>query len=128
MILSRPKTRMVAFLAGILFFLCQSAAAAQACFAVPQQREQPHSTATQMPPCHGAGEQTGTSPEGTSGSCHHLSPAPTGFHVVAMADLPAVTIHTDLIAAVAAPAMAYEPPLMRVEPPPHSIVHCCLRN
>ena len=58
----------------------------------------------------------------------HAPSSASGAQVFAVADLPAITARTDRIVAVADSELLPEPPLLRVEPPPLVILHCCLRN
>jgi hypothetical protein len=84
--------------------------------------------AAAMQPCHGSGDQSGSSSDSTHGSCQYVSPTPdSGTSVIAAADLPAITIRFDVVAAQK-PLKSVEPTLLRIEPPPHSLLHCCLRN
>ncbi len=121
--LSRSARRSVACITGVLFFLCQSAAIAQACLTMTPQ---PDATAVQQP-CHAGGGQTDSTADGSQAGCQYVSPALSGFDIFATTDLPAITISIDETVHTAS-AVSFEPPLLRVEPPPHSILHCCLRN
>jgi hypothetical protein len=123
MLMSRLNKRVVTAIAGIAFLLCQSAAMAQACLSTSA----PVQANAAQQPCHGGSEQTDSSaPSGGQSSCHFASPAAPELPVFSPADLPVVVAHThpaDLL-----PAAPLDRPLARIEPPPHSILHCCLRN
>ena len=82
--------------------------------------------------CHDIGRQgdSNTQKNTCQSNCDSqlTSSTPSSATIHAAADLPAITTHTNRIAAVADSAPLAEPPLLLVEPPPHSILHCCLRN
>jgi hypothetical protein len=46
---------------------------------------------------------------------------------MAATDLPAITIRFDTVSPQQ-PLKYVVPALLRIEPPPHSLLHCCLRN
>jgi hypothetical protein len=98
-------------------------ALAQACLTMAPQ---PDSGAVQQP-CHGTSGQADSNPQAAGqGSCHYASPAVADLPIFSAADLPSIVARaSDAIAS--APASRLAPPA-KVEPPPHSILHCCLRN
>ena len=118
------RKRITIFTAAVALLVCQSAALAQWCVPPPGASG---SVAAQLP-CHAAGTDSDPTGDGAPAVCAEASLAEqAGFLVYDPADLPAVS--------VAAPdpdtthlRPAPEPPLLRTEPPPHHIVHCCLRN
>ena len=82
--------------------------------------------------CHDVGRQSDSNTQKNTcqANCDSqlISSTPPGASVHAAADLPAITTRTNRIAIVADSAPPAEPPLLRAEPPPLRIVHCCLRN
>jgi hypothetical protein len=122
MFLPRARKRVIAAFAGIALLVCQTGAFAQACLAMTPAPE----AMTTQAPCHGEGGQAGSSaPASSETGCHPASPAvPDAPVLAAMDDAPVLVVR---VAEIAVPALAFES-LLRVEPPPHSILHCCLRN
>jgi len=57
----------------------------------------------------------------------HVATALSGAHVYAIADLPSVAVVSHATAAADA-SPPPDPPLLRVEPPPHALLHCCQRQ
>lgn len=118
------RKRITILTAAVALLVCQSAAFAQWCVAPPGASG---SVAAQLP-CHAAGTESDPAGDGTPAACAEaLLAEQAGFLVYDLADLPAMI--------VAAPdpenihlRPAPEPPLLRTEPPPLRIVHCCLRN
>lgn len=122
--LTRSHRRLVANFAAVLLLACQSAALAHAC-CVPHLQP----AATEQAPCHDAAQDAaGAGGETVEGRCQKASASPSGLTILAADQLPAITLHHDRVAAVAAPAVRAGTPLLRVEPPPIAILHCCLRN
>ena len=82
--------------------------------------------------CHDPGQQdsktTGNSDCQANCQSQHNSSSQSFTNIYAVTDLPAITVRIDRIVAVADSALSAEPPLLRVEPPPLAILHCCLRN
>jgi hypothetical protein len=115
--------RLVAGTVAVLFLACQSAALAQACVTYAPQ---PGAAGTQLP-CHSAGGGDDTGAPGQN-HCENATASASGFSIYGLADLPAITTHLDRVAAVAGSTVPAEPPLLRIESPPLSILHCCLRN
>ena len=123
MLLSRSLRRLVAGTAAVLFLACQSAALAQVCFTFALQ---PEAAGAQMP-CHSTGDGNGAGGSGQN-HCDSATASASGFSIYGLAELPAITTHIDRIVVVAGSAVPTEPPLLRIESPPLSILHCCLRN
>jgi hypothetical protein len=123
MFLCRVQKRVAAVITGMALLLCQGAALAQACFVVPSGSDR----IVAQQPCHTAGEQPSSNTHVASGSCQDSSPALSGFQFFAAADLPVVTTPVEPIVVVADSVRPGEP-LLRVEPPPLAILHCCFRN
>ena len=118
-----PK-RVLATIAGIAFLLCQSVALAQACWLTAQASE----GASIQQPCHGAGDESGPNTQSNvQGSCHYVFSSVPDVPVHAAVETPSLVARADQ-AATSMLIAAFEPPSLRVEPPPHSILHCCLRN
>jgi hypothetical protein len=113
----RLHKRIVVTIAGLAFLLCQGAALAQACLTMPQGAA---GAATQQP-CHGSGNESSV-----QGSCQYVSSAVPDVPVHPAAEAPALTAQVVPIAAV--PGLAFDPLPFLYRPPPHSLLHCCLRN
>jgi len=126
--LSKALRRTVAGIVAVLFLACQGMAIV---YARSLDAARSGAEAAQVS-CHDAGLQTDSNtPKSTcQANCdsQHASSTPSGAYVHAAADLPAITTHTNRIAAVAGSAPYAEPPLLRVESPPFRTLHCCLRN
>ena len=126
--LSKALRRTVAGIVAVLFLACQGMAIvyARSLDATGSGVEAAQES------CHNIGRQPGsnTSKSTCQANCdaQHASSTPSGAYVHAAADLPAITTHTNRIAAVAGSAPYAEPPLLRVESPPFRTLHCCLRN
>ena len=124
--LSRALRRFVASTVAILFLACQGMAVTYA--SVPAAAQP--GTAAAPGPCHDSGQQS----DAANGKCpaqclsQNNSSAQSGVSIFAATDLPAITVSTDRIVAVADSAPPPEPPLLHVEPPPLRTLHCCLRN
>lgn len=120
---SRRAKQLIAGTAGLMFLLCYSAGVAQGCSTVQHAPEK-----SEMPPCH---QMMADKPEApaqvTSPKCHDIdacqadpsSPDWNKTFVVAVVD-----IFTTPDSAVA----PFQPPSLRVKPPPLRLLHCCLRN
>lgn len=116
--------RLVAAAAMLAMLLCQSAALAQAC---SRTAAHPDGAATE-PPCHAAADTAQQSREAAEAGCLVSSPSTQPAHSLPdVTDLPAVRVSARLVDDPA-PARDADAPLLRTEPPPLRIVHCCLRN
>ena len=122
MFLTRARRQAVAAIAGVALLLCQGMALAQACLTKLPAMDMSAASA----PCHGGGDQQ-PSPSTSMPECQTASAAVPDVPIFPITDLPALTVRYGEIQA-SVPAAALEFPLLRVEPPPHSILHCCLRN
>jgi hypothetical protein len=118
------KKRLLATIAAVVMLLCQTMSFANACASGVPQAE-----AAAAPPCHdstGQAESGGSS--STSTCCDSVSPtADSLISVIAATDLPAITIRFHPVSQKPSPRYLV-PALLRIEPPPHSLLHCCLRN
>ena len=117
------RKRLVAAAAMLAMLLCQGAALGQM-----YSRTVAHPDGAAMAqPCHHGSDPA--EKDGEAGaSCQVSSPSPQPanfFHDVT--DLPALRLGTRL-ADEPASALHADAPLLRTEPPPLRIVHCCLRN
>ena len=125
--LSKRTTRFVAVLAAAIVLLCQTAAAAQACTLAP-------AVAGEIAlggPCHDAVLQPGDAPGHAQQQNCPAQYASGGF---AKLDIPQAA---DLLGLVVQPGWLLAPVRdglssialpARAEPPPLTILHCCLRN
>jgi len=126
MLLSRSLRRLVACTAAVLFLACQGVGVALASFPAGSQS----GAGAAQEPCHDAGRESGNR---TGGSCHaqcqfqNASSTPSKV-IYAATDLPAITVDFDRFVTVVNSAPPVVLPLARIEPPPHYILHCCLRN
>jgi hypothetical protein len=124
MALLRSQERLVAIVAGLAFFLCQSIALAHSCLTVTAGSGE---AAVQQPPCHGTRDEPGSSaPSSAQSGCHYISSALPDVPVYSVLETPALTVHAVEVASV--PASIFESPSLLVKPPTYSILHCCLRT
>jgi hypothetical protein len=126
MFLTKSLRRFVACTAAVLFLACQGMAVARASLpAVPQP-----GAGMAQESCHEAGGEAG---KGAGDSCHaqcqfqNASSTPSKV-VYSTIDLPAIVVTFDRSVAIVNSAPPVVSWLARIEPPPHSILHCCLRN
>ena len=125
---SKSARRFVAGAVAVFFLACQGAAIVYAHSAGAPESD----VGAGQGSCHGAGwgADKNTNNSVYQAQCHfqHTSSSASGANVFAAADLPAITVRIDRLVAVADSVLLPEPPLLRVEPPPLAILHCCLRN
>jgi len=127
MTFSRPTRRLLASIAGALLLLCQTAMAAQACGPAPAVAGEIASSAH----CHGADPQSGDAPgHALQQTCpsDHASLSFAKLDVPQPADLPALVLPSHLLRTAARDVLIIAAVPTRAEPPPLSILHCCLRN
>jgi hypothetical protein len=127
MLLSRRTTRFVAVLAGAFVLLCQTAAAAQACALAPAAADERAFAET----CHDAASQSGNA----AGHAQQLNCpaqyASAGFanlDIPQAADLPGLEVQPAWLRAPVRDGLSSITLPARAEPPPLTILHCCLRN
>jgi hypothetical protein len=125
---SKSARRFVAGAAAVLFLACQGLAVVYA-----HSSGAPGSSAgAAHGSCHAAGQDADKNTDNSvyQAQCQfqHTSSSASGANIFAAADLPAITARIDRIVAVANSVRLAESPLLRVEPPPLAILHCCLRN
>jgi hypothetical protein len=126
MLLSRRVTSFVAVLAGALVLLCQTAAAAQACALAPAAADEIVLAET----CHDAVPQPGSAAgHAQHGSCpaHSASATFAKLDIPQAADLPGLDVQSGWLLAPVRNGLS-SIALARAEPPPLTILHCCLRN
>ena len=132
MLFPKRVKQFIAGTAGMMFLLCYSAGIAQGCSSSLHTPEK-----SEMPPCHMTmGDESGADSKSTS-------PSDSGFdstsrcHDVAsfQVDHSIPDWSTVFVVAVAEPftgpvseVPAFQPPNLRVKPPPLRLLHCCLRN
>jgi hypothetical protein len=116
----------VAYTVAALFLACQGMGVARASLpAVPLS-----DAGAMQEACHDAGREAGNK---TGGGCHvqcqfqNTSSTPSKV-IYAATDLPAITVAFDRSTTVVISAPPVALPLAWIEPPPHYILHCCLRN
>ena len=126
MVLSKSLRRFVACTAAVLFLACQGMAIASA----PSSAFAQSGADAAQGPCHGVGGEAGKNAgDGCPAQCQfqNASSAPSKI-IYAATDLPAITVDFDRFVTVVNSALPVVLPLARIEPPPHYILHCCLRN
>jgi hypothetical protein len=123
---STSAKRLVAGAAAVLFLACQGTAVVYARAVDSQQ------SGAAQGSCHEPGQQdnktTGNSDCQANCQSQHNSSSQSFANVHAVTDLPAITTRIDHIVAVANLAPPVQSPLLQIEPPPLTILHCCLRN
>lgn len=126
MFLTKSLRRFVARAAAVLLLACQGMSIAHASSpAVPKM-----SAGLAQESCHEAGGKAGKS---AGDNCHsqckiqNASSTPSTL-IYSTIDLPAIAAAFDPIVTVVKSAPPVASRLARIEPPPHSILHCCLRN
>jgi hypothetical protein len=123
---SRLARRFVAGAAAVLFLACQGTAMVYA-----RSAGAPGSDAAQGS-CHDPGQQAGKT--ATNNACQAncqsqlTSSGFSGAGVLSAADVAAITTRIDRTVSVADSAPPFRSPLLQIEPPPLTILHCCLRN
>ena len=126
MFLSKSLRRIVAGTAAVLFLACQGTAVARA----PSPAFAQSGADAAQGPCHDvegkAGKNAG---DGCPAQCQFQNASSTPSKVVySTIDLPAIMVAFDRFVSVVNSAPPVASRLARIEPPPHSILHCCLRN
>jgi hypothetical protein len=123
--LSAPiRRRLVAAVAVLAMLLCQGAALATACSGTTAHPD----SAGMAPPCHAAADSAESPGQTAEAGCQVSSPSTQPANLLHdVTDLPAVRVSARLVDDPA-PALYADAPLLRTQPPPLRIVHCCLRN
>lgn len=127
MTFSLPTRRFLAAIASAFLLVCQSAMAAQACGLAPASAGELASSV----PCHGADPQSGDAPgHALDQTCpsDHASASFAKLDVPQAADSQAFALHPRPFRAAARDGLIVAALTARAEPPPLSILHCCLRN
>ena len=123
--LSKSLRRVVAGTAALLFLACQGMAYASA--SLPDT-PQSHAGAAQES-CHDADREAGKGMDNCPAPCkfQNTSSTPPTFFCSAT-DLPAINIRFEPFLIVEKRLPPAVSRLARIEPPPFTILHCCLRN
>jgi len=126
MVLSKSLRRFVACTAAVLFLACQGMAVASA----PSPAFAQSGADAAQGPCHGVGGEAGKNAgDGCPAQCQFQNASSTPSKVVySTIDLPAIVVAFDRFVAVVNSAPPVVSWLTRIEPPPLTILHCCLRN
>ena len=123
---SKRAKQVIAGTVGMMFLLCYSAGVAQGCSIIQSAPKK-----SETPPCHMMmGDESDAPSKNTTSSvssCHdvasleidHSTPDWSNIFVVAV---------VDHYAAPVSEAQPFQPPSLRVKPPPLRLLHCCLRN
>jgi len=127
MLLSRSLRRLVASIVALAFLGCQGVALAHA-----RSPDATGSGASKVAgSCHDAGQEPGdvANSNACQSNCQSLntSSSSSGANVYAVTDFPAIAALVEPFVQVAGLVQPDEP-LLRIESPPLSILHCCLRN
>jgi len=126
--ISKSARRLVAGAAAVLFLACHGTAIVYA-----HSNGTPGSSAgVAQGTCHSASwdadKDTDNSAYQAQCQFQHASSSASGANIFAAADLPAITVRIDRFVTVADSVRLAESHLLRGEPPPLAILHCCLRN
>ena len=128
MTLSKAARRTLAGITAVVVLLCQSTALAHASAGSAVQP----AAAMAHVPCHDAGgnESQGPAPDACQAQCltQATSSSPALPDIPPLAGLPALVIRTAATGIVQTGLPVSEPPPLRGDPPPLTILHCCLRN
>ena len=128
MTLSKAARRIVAGITAVVVLLCQSTALAQACAGSSAQP----AAAMAQPPCHDEGGNDARGPAHDAHPSQCLSQAtsssPALPDIPLLAGLPALVMISTALRIGETGLPVSEPPPLRGEPPPLTILHCCLRN
>ncbi len=126
MVPSKSLRRFAAYAAAVLFLACQGMAVASA----PSPAFAQSGAAAAQGPCHDAGGEAGKNAgDGCLAQCQFQNASSTPSKVVySTIDLPAIVVAFDRFVAVANSAPPVVLWLARIESPPLTILHCCLRN
>ena len=126
MFLTKSLRRFVACTAAVLFLGCQGMAVASA----PSRAFVQSGADAAHGPCHDAGGEAGKNAgDGCPAQCQFQNASSTPSKIVySTIDLPAIAVTFERFVAVVNSAPPPVSWLAQIEPPPHSILHCCLRN
>ena len=126
MVLSKSLRSFVACTAAVLFLACQGMAVASA----PSSAFAQSGADAAQGPCHDVGGDAGKNAgDGCPAQCQYQNASSTPSKIVySTIDLPAIVVTFDRFAAVVNSAPPVVSWLARIEPPPLTILHCCLRN
>lgn len=126
MAVSRSPRSFVAVLTAVLLLLCQTAFVAQAC----AHTIAPAAPESNAAPCHEAAANTASPELPAPSMCEAAKALPDAgkVHVVALTDLPAISIAYERASAADAVTLAAQAVRPVCHSPPLSILHCRLRN
>jgi hypothetical protein len=130
MLFPRRIKRVIAGAAGLIFFLCYSAGFAKGCASTTGAPEK-----SEMPPCHQMmGDESTTPSKSTSSpsrhslsNCHDVASLEVDHSIPDWSKVFVVAV-ADNVPTPVSEAPPFQPPSLRVKPPPLRILHCCLRN
>jgi len=124
MFLSRLTRIRVVVISATMLLGCQS-------LAVAQGRASSAGATHEAPAAHSCHDPGGSGSNGDNeADCpsKNAFSAPSGTELPAVTALPAITFKAGILDRVIDAAEPAESPLVHIEPPPLSILHCCLRN
>lgn len=126
MTFSKAARRIVAGLTAVVVMLCQSSALAHACAG----NAAPAAATAAQPPCHSAGGNDAQEPAHDHHPAQCLSQAasssPALPEIPPLAGLPALGVPAALLRTDGPGLAVSDPPPVRGEPPPLTILHCRL--
>jgi hypothetical protein len=123
MFLSRSSRRLIAQIAVVLLVACHAVAIARASVA-----NAPHSsTGAATAPCHDGGQDDPGAGLAQCDTALSLASKTSSLDYRAV-DSPALTVYVDRLSAASDLSPPAERRLPRIEPPPLTILYCCLRN
>jgi hypothetical protein len=127
MLLTRRITRFVAVVAGAFVLLCQTAAVAQACALPPAVAGESAMAET----CHDSVPQSGDAAghaDHQNCPAHNASAGFAKLDIPQAADLPGLEVRPGWLQVPVRDGLNSIALLARAEPPPLTLLHCCLRN
>ena len=125
--LSRPTRRLLAGIAGAFLLLCQTAMAAQTCCTTWASAGERAATE----PCHEGGSHPADAPASSQEQgcpSEYATPSFAKLDVPPVLDLPALPVQPERLWTDLPVSLNLAAPPARAEPPPLSILYCCLRN
>ena len=107
----------------MIFLVCYSAGVAQGCSSVQHAPEK-----SEMPPCHQMmADKSEVPAQATSPKCHDIDTSQAD-HSILDRDKTFVVAVVDISTTSESAIAPFQPPSLRVKPPPLRLLHCCLRN
>jgi hypothetical protein len=126
MTLSKAARRAVVGITAVMTLLCQGTALAHGCAV---SAAQPAAVMAHSP-CHDAGGSDSQDPARDAHPClsEAAASSPALPDIPLLTGLPPLVVHAAAIRIAETTLPVFGPPPLRGEPPPLTILHCCLRN